>query len=875
MTEKEIPIEITDFFGVSRQVLPEGTPKGYFYTLQNVYERKFKELQRRGGSSSLSLSLPSNVTALDNIFYLKQRGGEKRRICAVSTTAPSGASLFSEITAKVTPSFTSVTGGQFGTSVAGNFYRDSSYYLTAGLPDERAIILQFVGYGINYTVVWGLAGIGGVADGGSSFGAGPSTAGTGVRINISSALNSNITGINVYVGTRCNNGGGLGNSSTWIGFIDLLSTSTGNFDFSQAPATLIGGTSGATAINYGGGNPTFTLSGSTGGTLTPGKRYFVAVLGQLLQSSATAARNTSGWYRTSVTTISSITLGLDQNRIVVSNISGDSPCYLIAVGEEEQLLQPQFITNSVGTNNIDRMLANNPNVIDINHTSSTAKTLAFAGADTSISDMLIRYTDAGVVRPVFVSRLTDFNRLTQTSGEFNAQAPVMYPFQQQVLPFGVGSRYCYAQLADVALFVNDYFGNLDLNISGFGASVDISERYQSGYFVTDGLSAASVVFDYDTTPVPKSKFIATFQESVIVGGGSLGSDSYNRIYISNAQNFANFSETGSGAALAFVAVEAGGEPITGIGTYSINTSDQGPKTEFLVGKRTKTFKINSIPSSYTGAYMETLSGRIGLANHFTLVQTDIGTIFAGLDGVYLVRDSGEPQAIGEDIRDILKSEDPTVGTNSSYWSACYHDGMYKLAFSVGGSATPNRELWLNVKKMIANKGQPVWYGPHIGRNIHYQICDVEFVDGDRAERVCVDIDNDRVFKADRPDYSQDFSSNIATEIELLDTAGDGGLFANKKMVRGYLKGRVNSAIDMTCTISSDGTDREIITIPLVPSSSGSTYSSFLAQATKAFPFFPSGRVRGRLLKMKFAYSGAVFFAISGIVLSVRPERRRI
>jgi hypothetical protein len=875
MTEKEMFIEINDFFGVSRQVLPEGLPKGYFHTLQNVYERKFKELQRRGGSSSLSLSLPSNVTAVDNIFYLKQRGGEKRRLCAISTTSPSGASLFSEITAKVTPSFTTVTGGQFGTSVAGNFYRDSSYYLSSGAQYERAIMLQFVGYGINYTVVWGLSGIGGIADGGSSFGAGPSSAGTGVRVAISSALNSNITGINVYVGTRCNNGGGLGNSSTWIGFIDLLTTATGNFDFSQAPATLISGTSGATAINYGGGNPTFSLSGGTGGTLTPGKTYYVAVLGQLLQSSATAERNTSGWFRTSVTTIASITLGLDQNRIVVSNISGDSPCYLIAVGENEQLLQPQFITNTVGTNNINSMAPNNPNVIDINHTSSSAKTLAFAGADVSIDDMLIRYTDAGIVRPVFVSRLTDFNRLTQTSGEYNAQAPVMYPFRQQALPFGDGSRYCYAQLGDVALFVNDYFGNLDLTISGFGASVDISERYQSGYFVTDGFIAASVVFDYDTSPVPKSKFIATFQESIVVGGGSLGSESYNKIFISNAQNFANFSRTGSGADLAFIAVEAGGEPITGIGTYSINTSDSGPKTEFLVGKRTKTFKINSIPTSYDGAYMDTLSGRIGLANHFTLVQTDIGTIFAGLDGVYLVRDTGEPQAIGEDIRDILKNEDPTVGINSSFWSACYHDGMYKLAYSPDGTAAPTRELWLNVKKMIANKGQPVWYGPHVGRTINYQICDVEFVDGDRAERICVDVANDRIFKADRPDYSTDFSSNIATVIELVDTAGDGGLFANKKMVRGYLKGRVNYPINMATTISSDGSDVEIIDVPMVPATAGTTYNSFLSQVTRVFTFFPSGRVRGRLLKLKFAYSGAVFFAISGIVLSVRPERRRI
>jgi hypothetical protein len=275
--------------------------------------------------------------------------------------------------------------------------------------------------------------------------------------------------------------------------------------------------------------------------------------------------------------------------------------------------------------------------------------------------------------------------------------------------------------------------------------------------------------------------------------------------------------------------------------------------------------------------MDVMSARVGICNHYTIENTDVGTMFASDDNVYLVNTEGEPIPVGDDISAQLKPEDPATGVDTSYWNACYHDGHYKLSYSVSASARPSKELWLNIMKMKAIKMQPVWVGPHIGRQIDYCFTDKVAVSGDREQRICVDITNRRIYQADKESVTQDFGSSIACVIETHDVVGENGMYLNKLHTCTQWKAKVDASISFTEQTYVDEALAETATLAMAPASgyTGGSYSAFLSGRTLVYTSYPTGRLRGREIRKRLSYTGTTFFSISGLSLYFKPERRRI
>lgn len=864
MIETEIPTKITDVQGVSNQTISEDLPDQYCTSLQNLYERKLGELMRKGGTQEITTTFPSqsgtnSVVGIDNVMILKKKTGVKTHIQAVHTNQTFAEMHPSTYVNLATPSFVTATGGNWGTAIGtpANTRLDSNGYCQ----------LQYVGFGTNFVVETAVT----------------RGANNTLRVTVPANIDSRILGINVYVSVEVWETSGF-EQTVWVGYIDLNASGTRGttYDFKQAPITNYGNP-GVTGVMFGAPTkPNFVLSGTTGGSLLPGKTYYVSVMEQYFSNGSGTTTRASA-FRARETTPQSITLGENDTAIKISPAAappGDSACYCIAVGEHPQLMQPIFITNVFATlldvNYIYSLPLASPNLCGITPYDATNNDYIWRMCDVSQKDMFFRYSSLAVngTLPIYVARTTILNKAIYlpATDYMNRVATVENNFGLvfRSTDMSDGARYCFQQLGDVGYIVNN-----GSEISGVtpGSPAEKFELYSGVYLITDGVIAGQVVFDFGTTPLPKSSYITAFQESIIAGGGSASSEAYNRVYCSNAYNPANFSDIGTGTNLAFVGLETAGEPIMGMGIFSITTADSGTSTQLLVGSKTKLFKMNSIPESadFGSAFLDQLSNKVGLASHWTLVNTDIGTIITGLDDVYLIRDSGEPSPIGQDIADFISPPDKTTGIDTSYWNAVFHDNHYKLAYSEPGESAPTKELWLNLRKMKANKGKPSWYGPHTGRTVSYSIIDDPLAQSELSKRIIVNVDADSNNYADDPAYFTDFGANIPTVFEK-EFVGNGGEFANKKLVRFQIRGRVSSQINAIAKWYADGPLVETQVVQMIPKVN---MTDILAQYTQVFPFFPSGRVRGRTLKLRLETETQERFGISGLLIGARAERRRI
>ena len=857
MTESEIPLKIIDVQGVSNQVLAEDLPNQYCSVLQNLYERRLGELMRKGGTQSITTTFPEStagtpvkcVTGIDNALILRKKSGDKIHVQAVHTN---NVVLASDTFVNLaTASFVTASGGNWGTVLGSP--------ANTRLDTAGKIQLQYHGFGFNFAEE--LAVVRG--------------ANNTLRITVPANIDPRILGINVYTTVEVWTALSGAVYSVWVGYIDLNAAGTRgtNYDFSQAPITQTGAP-GVTGVMFGSvTKPNYRLVATTGGTLTPGKTYFVSVMEQYMCNDALGSPPGGTAFRVREETVQSITLGAGQNAIaVIPNASppGDSACYLIAVGEDQQLMQPIFITNVFAApadiNYIYTLPLASPNVAGIYRVDAQYSMYMWAACDAACYDMFFRYSSSAATGtlPIYVARTLLINTWSITSSRFvGVDIYGGYVIAREKGYMSDGARYRFTQYGEAGLIVNDTInsrGTSPVNVPG-------------DYLITDGKVAAVVIMDFGVTYVPKSTYITTFQESVAMGGGLLGSEAYSNVYFSNAYNVANFSDTGSGAALAFVGLDTAGEPIMGMGIYSITTADEGVNTQFIVGSRTKLFKLNTIPdsSAFGSAYMDQLSNKIGLASHETIVNTEIGTIICGLDDLYLLRDSGEPSPIGQDVANFINPLDKSTGLDTSYWNAVYHDGHYKLAYSIPGASAPTLELWLNIKKTKANKGKPSWYGPHTGRTIQYSIVDEPLAQGETSKRIIINTTTDTNNYADDPAYLTDIGATIPTVLEK-EFVGDGGEFANKKVVRHQVRGRATARINMLSKWYADGELKETSVTAMIPLVNR---TEILSQPTQVFPFFPAGRVRGRTLKLRLETETQERFGISGLLIGVRAERRRI
>lgn len=151
-----------------------------------------------------------------------------------------------------------------------------------------------------------------------------------------------------------------------------------------------------------------------------------------------------------------------------------------------------------------------------------------------------------------------------------------------------------------------------------------------------------------------------------------------------------------------------GDWITALGLLSINTSDQGLENQLLIGRNGSIWVYQG---DLGAGRLEQASGKIGIRAWRSIAQTPVGTVFVGIENrrlnVYLMREAGEPLAVGGKIQQDL-SDVPTGQWNRI--SGVYHDGFYKCCIPAAGGTTNTREWWLDLRAWP----QIHWWGPHTG-----------------------------------------------------------------------------------------------------------------------------------------------------------------
>lgn len=124
--------------------------------------------------------------------------------------------------------------------------------------------------------------------------------------------------------------------------------------------------------------------------------------------------------------------------------------------------------------------------------------------------------------------------------------------------------------------------------------------------------------------------------------------------------------------------------------------------QFLVGKKTKLYLIDGFPSPTNQMRVPT---KVGIASYHSLVQTSIGPMFLGLDGIYAIQ-NGMPVKMSEKVQTTIDDINPAL--RSKAHAIAFND-KYLLSFAAGSSTTNDTVLEFDIKNMAWSK----WTGRNI------------------------------------------------------------------------------------------------------------------------------------------------------------------
>ena len=153
--------------------------------------------------------------------------------------------------------------------------------------------------------------------------------------------------------------------------------------------------------------------------------------------------------------------------------------------------------------------------------------------------------------------------------------------------------------------------------------------------------------------------------------------------------------------------------VTGVGIAGV-TTDQDAQAPLLFFTLTKTFLCTGDPFDPNDqAVLQEVSSRVGCIGHDSIVNTPYGTIFVGIDSVYLIPPGGGyPQDIGWPIANQIRAIPPAARARIV---ACFHKQFYKLAIPASIATTQNTvQWWLDLRQGISDT--PSWWGPHTIRD---------------------------------------------------------------------------------------------------------------------------------------------------------------
>jgi hypothetical protein len=732
LTDEEVALAVEDFFGVNSQVTSEDIKDQFYKRAQNYYERKLGELQPIGGAEDLfDEDLPSNVVYVGKATTLKDRLTGKKRLAHFRCDGNRYDYNGLNAAANVSISWETGLGGTWGQTPVG---------ITNAFVGCDKILLVAVGFGVchqlnEYTASLPVAGDSKV-----------------LRVTISSPFTDpNITGIQIYARVKAGyTGGNVRRQWMYVNYIDLVEYSTAplSFDIYRGPITL--GADPGAPQTIGSGNAAFTATGTynANGRLTPGKTYYVACMSQYLTYQASYLDNRC-YYKNNATV--AVTLGAAQNSIVVSLSASASSATGIAIGTHPHLMIFRGVATNAAADTIQlNDIPWSGAVVNVDHTGATTFENVFHASKIYTNECLGYYDSTyDRYRPVFFnayggsiglnSRVLWSSYLADNitgpwgwapSGSVADDISGWGDWSMTQAVYATTDLLFMTPRAGVDSFIS---GTTDVDTpaardddDGTYSSVNLGTNLMPKVFQTDGRACGRIIPDYNTAKPPKFDWIMLFKES-LVGLGGPGA-AYNKAYFTEALNPYNWGTPESPSTAQYVQVEGGGEGLVGGAVYTNTTGTQGPIAQLVLAKPNSLWILSDLPAytsdnGYSGsnpgndAFMTQLSGEIGSAGHETFQSTDIGLITTSIKGVWLIRESGEPTPIGEEIRNFLIDEDPSLqAINTRYWHAVFHDGHYKLNYSVNGELNPTKELWLNIYKMKQMKGQPCWNGPHTQRS---------------------------------------------------------------------------------------------------------------------------------------------------------------
>lgn len=148
---------------------------------------------------------------------------------------------------------------------------------------------------------------------------------------------------------------------------------------------------------------------------------------------------------------------------------------------------------------------------------------------------------------------------------------------------------------------------------------------------------------------------------------------------------------------------------TGVGIAGV-TSEYEAQAPLLFFTNTRTFMCTGDPfdPNDQNATLVELSSRVGCIGHDSIVNTPFGTIFCGIDSIYLIPPGGGyPEDIGWPIGKEVKRIPPSLRSGIR---AVFHRNFYKLAIPPGGGTQNEQQWWLDLRQGVGST--PSWWGPH-------------------------------------------------------------------------------------------------------------------------------------------------------------------
>ena len=140
----------------------------------------------------------------------------------------------------------------------------------------------------------------------------------------------------------------------------------------------------------------------------------------------------------------------------------------------------------------------------------------------------------------------------------------------------------------------------------------------------------------------------------------------------------------------------------------MTVTTQSPDAPLLIFKNTALWAFFGDILDDPSAELLQLSAEIGCPAPLSIVETPFGTIFLGLDSVYLVRpDALTPEDIGFAIAPSIK-QIPVA--RRAFSCAVYHRGFYKLAITPSGGTANTIQWWLDLRRNPTTTH--AWWGPH-------------------------------------------------------------------------------------------------------------------------------------------------------------------